>query len=222
MLGLDTVQIASIAGALAVYALAVPMPGPSFVVITRSAVREGREAGIFAALGTTLAAAAYASCAILGVGVVLSVAPWLVDAIQILGGAYLLYLGTRLLVAHCRGACSASMASPATGPIKSSSRLLITWKAFLVAASNPKMAVFFLGLFAPAAGLQTDPSARCIILVGIVVIDLCYHQTLARFVATASRSKMARNVHRWLDVAAGGAMATFGGGLMIQAIVRTR
>lgn len=224
MLGFDTVQIATIVGALAVYALAVPIPGPSFVLITRSAAQEGREAGILSALGTTIAATAYAVGAILGMSAVLSVVPWLLDAIQILGGAYLLYLGARLLVAYCRATGSTSMSSSAIGKIKftKTSRLSLIWRAFLVATSNPKMAIFFLGLFAPAAGLQAGPNAQFVILTGIIIIDLSYHQALANFVATASQSKIVSGAHRWFDAAAGSTMALFGAGLMMQAIVRSR
>jgi threonine/homoserine/homoserine lactone efflux protein len=45
MHGLDATQVAHIAGTLLVYSLAVIIPGPSFVVITKKAVSQGATAG---------------------------------------------------------------------------------------------------------------------------------------------------------------------------------
>jgi len=58
-------DLAAVATPLAVYALAVPMPGPSFVVITQASLGAGRLAGAVAALGTTIAVAVYAAAIVL-------------------------------------------------------------------------------------------------------------------------------------------------------------
>jgi threonine/homoserine/homoserine lactone efflux protein len=70
------------------------MPGPSFVAITQASLGAGRLAGMVAAIGTTIGVAAYATATLLGISTLAAALPWLITVIQVLGGVYLVYLGT--------------------------------------------------------------------------------------------------------------------------------
>jgi threonine efflux protein len=152
MLEEPPVALAVIA-AILIYAVAVPLPGPSFVAITRTTMVSGRTAGAFAALGVTLAAAIYALATLMGISALLATLPWLVTAVQIGGGAYLVFLGVALLRAHFRGQAPLMEPLPQRrsrlGHAESRQAFI---KGFAATIGNPKMAAFFLGLFAPIAG----------------------------------------------------------------------
>jgi threonine/homoserine/homoserine lactone efflux protein len=58
------------------------------------------------------------------------------------------------------------------------------------------------------------------VLVGIVLVDLAYHQALVQLAALVGRSLPARHLQRWLDATAGSLMAIFGLALLSRAVLR--
>lgn len=202
-----------------IYAVAVPLPGPSFVAISRATIANGRMAGACAALGVTLAAAIYAVSALLGISALLTAFPWVITMIQICGGIYLITLGAALLRSHFRAAdntLESLQHSRSNITVASLKDALL--KGFAVTIGNPKMAVFFFGLFAPVAGQAIPTEIRIMVLLGIIAVDLIYHQLLAQFMAFMAHSNAARHLTYWLDAVAGALMAIFGGGLLFSAI----
>ena len=85
-----TLAILSIAGAITLGAIS---PGPSFVMVARTAVASSRADGLAAALGMGVGGVIFAAAALLGLHVVLTAVPWLYLGLKVLGGAYLLFLG---------------------------------------------------------------------------------------------------------------------------------
>jgi threonine/homoserine/homoserine lactone efflux protein len=169
-------EYAAVISPLAVYALAVPMPGPSFVIITQASLGGGRLAGMIAAIGTTVGVAAYATATLLGISALSAALPWLITIIQVLGGLYLVDLGIQALRAATRGEGGFTTARH---PDERLSIARTFSKALLVSLGNPNMAALFFGLFAPLVGPSHSPDARLLVLGGVVLIDLFYHQVLA-------------------------------------------
>src|SRR5262249_33918923 len=123
----------AILGALAV---GVVSPGPSFVLIVRTALAVSRRAGLAAALGMGLGGVGFAGLALLGLHAVLLRAGWLSVGVRLLGGASLLYLATGLGrgAATPLAAVSAS-AAPRAGAGGFARHL---WIGFATQVSNPK------------------------------------------------------------------------------------
>ncbi len=90
----EWLSLLGIASALAVGAIS---PGPSFVVVARTAVSAGRAQGVATAFGIALAGAIFATVALLGLHSVLLAVPKLFIGLKLFGGAYLLYLGARII-----------------------------------------------------------------------------------------------------------------------------
>ncbi|WP_338884092.1 LysE family translocator [Xenorhabdus sp. TH1] len=222
---MEVFHISSIFVALAIYALAVPIPGPSMVIISRMCVTGGSQAGIATAFGTTLGVAIYAVATLLGLSTVLAALPWMLTLIQMAGGGYLVYLGFILIHTHIKNQHKAVVTVEMD--MKTKNRQFQTFgfhqsiskaflKGFYVSIGNPKMAAFFFGLFAPAAGNPDNLGAQLIILVGVIIIDLAYHQALARLTSLASSSFSRISIKKWLDVVVGGLMVIFGIGLLLN------
>src|SRR5438128_6583015 len=72
-------------------------PGPNVLLVSQLAASDRARSAVFAALGVTSGAALWATCAVLGVHVVFAAFPGLRLALQVAGGAYLLYVAIRLL-----------------------------------------------------------------------------------------------------------------------------
>lgn len=206
---------AAVVAPLAVYALAVPMPGPSFVVITQASLAGGRLAGMVAAIGTTIGVTVYATAALLGISALAAALPWLITIIQILGGVYLVYLGTLALRAAMSGRSGFTTAKHLPGERPSLMRTF--GKALLVGLGNPKMAAFFFSLFAPVVSPSHSTDARLFVLCGVVLIDLVYHQALATVLVLLAASRPAKSAQRWLDALVGTLMTAFGLRLLVDA-----
>lgn len=82
-------------------AVAYLVPGPDYAVILRSATR-GPRAGVAAAGGAQLGLCVHMVLAVVGLSAVLARYPDVLTTIRLLGGAYLLYLGGRLILPTLR------------------------------------------------------------------------------------------------------------------------
>lgn len=76
----------------AVLAAAILSPGPALLFALRTALADGRAAGIAAGMGLGLVAALWTLAALLGLEALFTLFPWAYMALKIAGAAYLLYI----------------------------------------------------------------------------------------------------------------------------------
>jgi threonine/homoserine/homoserine lactone efflux protein len=149
----ETAALLGIAGAIA---LGAASPGPSFVMVARTAVAASRADGLWAALGMGIGGLGFACLSLLGLHGVLLAVPTLYLALKALGGLYLAWLGIRIW----RGA-SQPLAIPTTARAAASRSPLRAFALGLsTQASNPKTAIWYASVFAaflpPAPSLGFD------------------------------------------------------------------
>ena len=87
---------------ISVFAIFIPaliLPGPDFVAVVRSSMTRGTTAGLLTTIGVSIGLGIYATLGLLGLSAILMKFHWLAMVIRIAGGAYLIYLGIRLLLA---------------------------------------------------------------------------------------------------------------------------
>lgn len=215
---MDPTFLTTILAPLGIYALAVPMPGPGFIVISRASIAQGSAHGAAAAFGTTASVSIYALATALGISALLAALPWLSSAIQIMGGAYLVWMGVALLRASLVPSSLLGRVSSVSAEFGESPRMAFR-RGLLVGLGNPKMATFFVGLLAPAMAGDLSLSTRLLVLGGVILIDLIYHQSLA-WVAAKGR-RMASHVGKWCDATLGGSMAAFGGFMIARSFEKS-
>src|SRR6266480_3721050 len=73
-------------------------PGPDTVYILGRSIAQGREAGIASALGISLGSIFHTGAAALGLSAILATSAIAFGAIKLLGGAYLIYLGIKMVL----------------------------------------------------------------------------------------------------------------------------
>jgi threonine/homoserine/homoserine lactone efflux protein len=88
-----TLAILAIAAAIAIGAAS---PGPSFVMVVRTAVAKSRGDGLAAALGMGVGGVIFCTLALFGMRAVFAQAEWLYIAFKLAGGCYLIYLAARI------------------------------------------------------------------------------------------------------------------------------
>ena len=89
-------EMTAIVGIAAALAIGAASPGPSFVMVARTAASSTRMNGLCAALGMGIGGAVFAVASLLGLHGLLLAAPSLYVALKIAGGLYLAYLGVRI------------------------------------------------------------------------------------------------------------------------------
>ncbi len=145
-------------------------PGANVLLISQLAASGHKRGAMFASLGVCTVTLVWATLALLGLSAVFSAVPQLRIAVQIAGGAYLIYVATKLWRSG-----EAAGSSRATA--------LAAWPAyrlgFLTNITNPKSALFFGSVFATA--LPHEPSTTVLIAaVALVVFNaLLWHFFLA-------------------------------------------
>ncbi|MFD3945447.1 LysE family translocator [Streptomyces sp. NPDC058579] len=145
----------------------VAMPGADFTVVVRSALAS-RRAGVACAVGVAGGLLVHTALAVAGLAAVLIAVPVLYRALQIAGGAYVLYLGVQALRGALRAAASSSGPEVDTAGERAVGRAFR--QGFLTNVLNPKAPVLFLSLlpqFVPA-GAAVLP--RTLLLASIVVL----------------------------------------------------
>ncbi|MBA2946929.1 LysE family translocator [Streptomyces himalayensis] len=159
----------------------VAMPGADFTVVVRNAL-VSRRMGVACALGIAGGLLFHTALAVAGVAAVLAAVPALFRVLQLMGGAYVLYLGVRTLqsVARPRPAEDAGEEkATAGGGLR---------QGFLTNALNPKAPITFFSLlpqFVPA-GSPAMPRTLLLALI-VVVLGLLWFPMVALLVDRLGR-----------------------------------
>ncbi len=200
---MDVVAIVSaIAGAIFVGAIS---PGPSFVVVTQTAVATSRANGVAAAIGMGVGGAIFAAAALMGLHVVLKNVPWLYVGLKIAGGCYLLYLALRLW----RGAGEV-LANDAPVFVRSRGIARSFILGLTTQLSNPKTAVVYASVFA-ALLPQAAPQWVAIVLIPMIfAIEAGWYGLVAVLFSLDRPRRGYLKSKLWMDRLAGGVMGLLG------------
>lgn len=128
----------------AVFVLTIT-PGPSVLLCISNGISHGAKRAAFSAFGSVTSVVAIMALSAMGLGAVLAASDTVFQIIKWLGGAYLMYLGFKLLFSrNSPTAANLISASPTSAP---KSRWSLYTQGLMVGASNPKALVFFSALF---------------------------------------------------------------------------
>lgn len=135
------------------------LPGPAMLYTAAQTIARGRRSGWMAALGIHLGGYAHVAAAALGLAVLFAAVPTLYTVVRIVGAAYLIWLGIRLVR-------SPDPAAIATSAIPSRSARRAFWQSVTVELLNPKTALFYLAFLPQFA----DPAAALPIWAQLLVL----------------------------------------------------
>ena len=152
-------------------------PGPSLAVVLNSTLGGGHRDGYSAALAHGVGVGLYGLLTVTGLALLITRSPALFLSIQLVGAAYLIYLGVKSL----RGT-SASRLHTETNNGTGNAALA----GFLVAFLNPKLAVFMLALFAqflePGDGVVT----KGIMVATVGITDASWYALIVTLISRTS------------------------------------
>jgi RhtB (resistance to homoserine/threonine) family protein len=145
-------------------------PGPDFAIVTHYGMKGSRRAALLASLGITAALLIHVMYCVLGVAWFLQSSPILFRSLQLLGAAYLGYLGFRII--------SSSKAKPDPSKVENLSRNAFK-TGFFTNLLNPKATLFLLSLFTQFIGPETSVSMKIAFGISIPVVSIAWFSFLS-------------------------------------------
>ncbi|MFJ9978291.1 LysE family translocator [Streptomyces cyaneofuscatus] len=199
----------------------VALPGADFTVVVRNALAS-RTAGLATALGVAGGLLVHTALAVAGLAAVLVTMPFLFRTVQLLGGAYVLYLGISALYA-IRRQVSEEGRTPeqAPGPEEPEGLGRALRQGFLTNALNPKAPVLFLSLLPQFVPDGQPPLPRTLLLAALVVaLALIWFSALALLVDRLGRWLRRPRTARAIEGGSGVALTGLGLALVTGPLLR--
>lgn len=174
-------------------------PGPDTAYILGRSIAQGREAGIASALGICVGSIFHSCAAALGLSAILATSAVAFAAIKLLGGAYLIFLGIKMLLDRRRQLT-----------LPSNFRRRTTIAAFrqgvFTNVLNPKVALFFLAFLPQFIDPASNMKVFAFLMLGLtfVTTGTIWCLILAWFASVFSeRLRTNETIGQWLNRAAG-------------------
>jgi threonine/homoserine/homoserine lactone efflux protein len=192
----------------------IATPGQDMIYVITRSLAQGRFAGLCSAIGVCLGILVHTALAALGVGAILHASATLFVALKLLGAAYLVYLGVRLVLvrgAKLERAAAAAPLAPAQ----------LVMQGVLSNVTNPKIVLFFFAFLPQFVDPASPHPTRDLVFLGVLYALLALPVKAAVGLAAGSLSE--RVLRRpgalaWMNRACG--VVLVGLGLRIAAAER--
>lgn len=171
-------------------------PGPDTAYIVGRSLAQGRGAGLVSALGISAGCCLHALASALGLSALLAASANAFLLIKLAGGAYLVYLGVRLLLTPAANG-SGGTAAADVRPFG-----VIFWQALATNVLNPKVILFFLAFIPQFVQAEAPHPTASFFLLGIILalLSLGWNSGTALVAgAIASRTLRSDGARAWLQ-----------------------
>jgi len=188
-------------------------PGPSFIAVARIAVGVSRRHALMAALGGGLGGAVFATAALLGLQMVLTLVPTLYTLFRIFGGLYLIWIGFRIW----QGARDTLQTHPDGMPaaVRPGRSLMV---GFITQVSNPKTAVVYASVFAAFLPAHFSMTLAVAIVMTIFLIETGWYAFVAMGLSAETPRAVYLRFKAMIDRSAALVLGALGGKLVLDAV----
>jgi len=197
--------LSALAAVMAALGVGVVSPGPSFVMVARTAVVASRRHGIAAALGMGVGGLAFAVCALFGLQAALIAVPTLYLVLKVAGGAYLVYLGCKIWQVAANPLVDAGLAPVAPDRWRRSFALGLATQL-----SNPKTAIVYASVFAAFLPAQPTAAFDAALIVSVFVVEASWYSFVALALSAVRPRSAYLRFKAPVDRTAGGVMVLLG------------
>ncbi len=193
-------------------------PGPDFFYVSRVAAMSSRRDALCAVIGVSLGVFIWASATILGLAVLFTAMPAVQGIIMMLGGSYLIYLGSQMVQVR------ENVAFADTG-FKQTQYKNDAWKeirkALWVNLSNTKVVIFFSSVMSMVLNGLHEPIQMLTALMAIVTECFLYFYIISVLFSRPMAKRFYSRYSRYIDNVAGVIFILFGLFLIYSGAVET-
>lgn len=188
-----------------VHLLAAMSPGPDFVFVSQQTLSRGRAIGLISSIGIALGLGVHIAYSVLGMAVLIASSAWLMTAVKIIGGAYLIYLGIQGMRARPRDAAALSAV-----PLVPQAASAALRKGFLCNVLNPKAPVYFVSLFTVVLSPDMPVWQLAVYGVWMMVLQLAWFAAVVWLLSVPRINRRFQAMGHWIDRVFGVVMAGLG------------
>ena len=154
-------------------------PGPSWILLINSVVKDGHKAGIAFGIAHGLGIFVYAVLVVSGLVVLLSVASWFSIALELTGLLFLLWLSFSMI----KNSFQEPSIDVGTSDMVSAPFLESFRNGFLIVFLNPKIAAFFLAIFSQFLNAASNLQSKFILVATATLVDGLWYILLTFVIA---------------------------------------
>lgn len=179
-------------------------PGADFVMVTKNSIFHGRTAGLYSALGISLAIWIHVAYSIAGLAVIISNSIFLFSIIKYLGAAYLIYMGWKTFQSK------KEIEINDDGAKQSLSNFAAFKAGIITNALNPKTTIFFLSIFTQVVNPETPLLLQILYGAIISLAHLIWFSAVAIFMTHPPLLKMFNQYRVSIERVIGSVLIAFG------------
>jgi threonine/homoserine/homoserine lactone efflux protein len=198
------IDSSAVLAVFSVYIAGVVIPGPNFVAVAHKAASSTRSEALAVVAGIVLVSLFWATCAILGVGIVFAAFPWMALVVKIAGAAYLIWFGCRLIFKARAGELGMAETGAAGGLRKA------FVQGFATNITNPKSVAFFAAIFASATPSHVSSVTFVAMLAMVAVVATTWYGFVALVLSHGGIASSYRRYRAWVDRVCGGLIVALG------------
>lgn len=195
---------------LSVFLLSVT-PGPDMAYVIGQSVANGRRAGVISATGVALGSCAHAIASVIGLTALLAASPVMFTAVKYIGGAYLIYLGGKMILETFKNRNLGEVTKSSISPKTNAYGLLS--KGFITTLTNPKVLLFFISFFPQFVMPEGEHHAESFLVLGMTYALIAYlTDSMFAIMASGATGGISKNIkiQKLLDRAVGTTFVALG------------
>lgn len=201
---------AALTAMLGLHVAGMTSPGPDIFLILRMATRSRKHA-LAAVAGIVTGATMWMTLTVVGVAAVLASQPALMGGIQLVGGAYLAYMGVRMLVGGVRGIREVQAGGVAAVGVAPLGSLGGAYRqGLLTNLSNPKIVLFFAAVLSQFMPVGAPWWVQVVYIAALVITSVLWFGLIAVTVSTEPVVRRMVSAGPWIDLVAGVVFAVMG------------
>jgi len=201
----------SLLALMGVHLLAVASPGPGFVSVIQTAVRNPRRIMFMHVFGLGLASAVWASSAVFGLQTLMVRMAGVYRVLELAGGLYLMWIGFKSW-RHAK--------APLPVPVDGGTELTAgqaVWRGFSTNIANPKVMVFYVSIFTAVLRPGMPAWVRLVAICITIFDNMALYGTLGTLISTPRAQAGYIAMKSRIDRVAGTVMLGFGAKLVWSA-----
>ena len=195
-----------------IWAVAVATPGPNFFVVAQSALSGSRATALAAVAGVATGTLVWGLAGWLGISAMFAAAPAAYVLLKLAGGAYLLFLGLRLLWS-IREPTDIHAGHPAARQVTKAGAYRL---GLVTNLANPKAAIFVTSVFATALPVGVAPAEGLAAVAVMVAVSGGWYSVVALVLARPNVGAAYLRGRRLIDGLTGVFFAGFGVRLLLS------
>ena len=178
----------------ALWALAAMSPGPNFLVTAQLSIMRSRRAGMTAVAGIGIGTVIWGAAGCFGVQALFIAAPWLYLTLKLLGAAYLVCLGARLLWTSWQRDAD-DVAAIDQVPARSSA----FWLGLATTVANPRSAISVASIFATTMPEHPSTALSVMVIATMAAVSIAWYAIVACVLTLPGLAAAWQRGRRWVE-----------------------